>query len=741
MAKLKLIVFIIGLTLLTFSALKAVEVDTVGLKIIPDRVNEEMKIDAELTESVWSKTPINEEFVSFSPVFGESVPQKTTVWAAYDSDNLYFAFKCTDPEPSKIKASMSQRDRIFRDDMICVTIDAIGNRQSSYEFYVNPFGIQADALNSASSGTDTHPDFVWKSAGKLTDFGFQVEMCIPLKSISCKSGKEVEMRMLFIRQISRLGMVVSWPKFKPGQTDFNSMTSAIYKDLRAGLKLDILPNFVFSSNKERATDTQWNKAEITKDFGLGIKYGITSSITADLAINPDFSQVESDAFQVEVNRRYPVFNTEKRPFFMEGAKTFDFGLTEYNYLQFGVMGAAIHTRRIVNPGWAAKLSGSAGNMNFGFLVANDRTPEQTWANIPDEDKDKDALWAIGRVKYNLGSDNSIGLLYSGSFLGDGRNNTIGTDLQYRIFKGLRFYANYLHTNTKYATDIESKSGNGFNSILQYISPKFNAWALYERYDKNFNMNSAFIDRIGISQGRLFLGPNFYTKIKGIKWIRKIQPWVLVKKLEDLYTDMDDTAFGGGVNVYFSNIGVMELSWHDEKEAWQYQDFRMRYFHFWLYTQMFKWLRTQVYFWTGDQIYYDPVDPFMGKGPRGILELTIEPTPNLRMVTEWTFNNLSRKSNNEKIFSINVFNFTATYQFNRYFLLRSVLRYNDYEKKLLTDLLASFTLIPGTVMHLGYGSIYENKNWVNNEWVPGMGYHLTNMKNSLFLKLSYLWQIK
>jgi hypothetical protein len=102
--------------------------------------------------------------------------------------------------------------------------------------------------------------------------------------------------------------------------------------------------------------------------------------------------------------------------------------------------------------------------------------------------------------------------------------------------------------------------------------------------------------------------------------------------------------------------------------------------------------------------------------------------------------LYRESDRQKLYSIDILNLLTTYQFNKYFFLRAALRYDNYQEKLLTDFLASFTLIPGTVIHLGYGSLYEKKAWENNQWVPGQGGFL-NMKNGLFFKVSYLWRIK
>jgi hypothetical protein len=271
---------------------------------------------------------------------------------AYDNQNLYFAFKCLDNEPNKIKTSISRRDTVASsDDSIGVVIDVMGNRQTSYEFYVNPDGIQEDGLTSAVNGWsyDTAPDFVWESAGKIVDDGYQVELCIPLESIRFKSGKEVKMGIMFARNISRLGKAGSWP-------------------------------------------------------------GI-------------------DAFQVLVNQRYPVFYTEKRPFFMEGMDVLDFGL-----ISQGMMVSAVHTRRIIDPAWAAKLSGTSGKMAFNLLVSNDNAPGLAWEGEVNPHVGEIAFWGIARAKYSLGSDNSLGILYSGRYFAGGKNTVLGADLQYRFLK-------------------------------------------------------------------------------------------------------------------------------------------------------------------------------------------------------------------------------------------------------------------------------------------------------------------
>ena len=256
--RIKLVFFIIGFIFLSMNFAQAVEWMQNGEIIIPDRTSEAIKIDGDLNEKAWSNAPISKEFLTFYPVYGDKLEQKTKIWMVYDSQNLYFGFMCYDTEPNKIKTSICQRDKMYNvDDWVGVIIDSMGNKQTCFEFYVNPSGIQTDFLNSASGGNNMEADFIWESASKITSEGYQVEMCIPLESIRFKSGKEVKMGVFFSRHISRLGAVGAWPEVKAGHTGFHAMVTAIYRGLKNRLKLEVLPNFTYSRNVERKSAGKW----------------------------------------------------------------------------------------------------------------------------------------------------------------------------------------------------------------------------------------------------------------------------------------------------------------------------------------------------------------------------------------------------------------------------------------------------------------------------------------------------
>jgi hypothetical protein len=685
-------------------------------------------IDGSLDEAIWRQAPISREFITFHPMVGRPLGLATDIWTAYSGKTLYFAFKCHDDRPGEIKTSIAKRDSSSQDDWIGVVLDPLDNRQSSVEFYVNPNGCQTDGLTSAVDGAnfDPSPDYVWESAGRIGADGYTVEMAIPLESLRYKSGERVRMGVIFMRHATRLGAMGAWPELKAGESQFNAMTGIEYRDLRKGLMLEVLPNFTVNRDRARASDGEWGKSEIDPLLGVSLKYGVTSSVTAEATIRPDFSQVESDAFQVEVNQRYPVFYVEKRPFFMEGTNAIDFGL-----VAGGMMSAAVYSRNIADPEWAAKVSGTAGKNLFAVLAADERRPEAV-------DGGGHAFWGIARFKRSLGSDNSIGILYSGRYAGEDRNSVLGADLQYRFFGKLRLTASGLFSSTQLPGGEKADSGLGLNAMLLYGVPALDASLAYERYSGDFAMASSFLMRRDFEQLQFLLGPNLTPRAG---WVKRVQPYVRGSLVHDLGTLLNDRLLKTGVNVYTRWSGTLKLEYRQGREAWNGASFRRNAAYMQASLRPWGWLSLGASANFGDRIYYDTLAPFAGRGRTLSFAATVQPGVRINLGLELLHDALDRRpaDGGGRVYALNIANLTAAYQFNRFFLVRGALRTNDYERNLATDLLASFTLIPGTVVHLGYGSLYEDREWRKETWQPGNG-RMLNMKNSLFFKVSYLWRV-
>ncbi len=711
--------------------------------LYPTHIEEKPKIDGILDEEIWQTQPLDEDFISYAPHMGEKLPYKTHVWTAYDSKNLYFAFMCFDPEPQKIKTSLARRDTIRYDDTVGLSLDNLGTQEHAWALFVNPNGIQMDMQDSAIGSTDRDPDLVFDSAGKITDKGYQVEVCIPLRSINYKSGKDIKMGILFWRFIPRHGIRASWPEVVPGGGVFHTHTSIVYKKLKRTVKLELLPNYVYGSSRERETPENWGDKDTFKGFGIGIKYGLTSSLTADIAINPDFSQVESDSYQVEVNRRYPIFFSEKRPYFMESVGIFEFFTVPTGYYYGGFLPYPVNTRRIVDPAWSAKVTGTIGKATIGILTAGDEHPGLTWSWGVNPNEGKSAFWGIARGRYNLGKDNYIGFLYSGrNFAGD-YNRVYGADVLYRPWKTSRFNASFLYST--FSTDDSNDDGNSgnYNLTYTYRTKTLSLQTSFEHIGTDFRMDSSFMARTGVNNVMGMAGYYFTPKFKKFNWLKLIVPTLWVNYLHDLNTKMDDYTVALMVNTYFSKGAYAGFRFTDMRESWQGKAFHLDHMIVFGQVQLTKWLRLHLEYTWGDSVYYEGDPAYIGKGVVIAGYLDFAPSEKFRLHLNYDHSGL--KKDGQQIYSHTTYNSLLTYQINKYLTLRNILRYCTCHERLLTDFLVSFSLIPGTVVHAGYGALYENR-----EWQPGVGGNagtwasmrgtMHHVKRSFFLKLSYRWRL-
>ncbi|MCP5107843.1 MAG: hypothetical protein GY950_30930 [bacterium] len=707
--------------------------------LYPKMTNVKPKIDGELDEEIWKTKPLERDFGSYSPHVGETLPYKTLIWMSYDKENLYFAFLCLDPEPGKIRTAYRKRDSIFDDDWVGISLDSLGTKQTAWALMVNPNGVQGDILDSAVSGSHDSPDLVWESAGKVTDKGYQVEIGIPLRSIGFKGGEEVKMGVLFWRYVVRLGIRACWPKYLPGNKVFGTHTSIIYKDIKKPLTLNLLPNIVYGSNKQRESRDQWGDTDVFKGVGLDIEHALTSSIKGGVTINPDYSQVESDTFQVEVNQRYPLFYAEKRPFFMDMHDIFDF----YT-IRFGAgswlrtyLPNAVHTRRIVDPLWGAKLNGNFGKFAFGILSAGDEQPGQTWESGVNPNEGKKAFWGIARAKYSLGKDSYIGALYSGrEFAGD-YNRVFGVDGLYRFLTYHRINASFLRST---APEINPGDGNNnnFNLSYDFQNTATQVQAAFQHIGSDFRMDSSFVTRRGLNDAQIFVAHNILPKFKKFNFLKVVRPGIQYQHLHDLSTGMDDSTLRLFLITFFAKTASAWVNYYDKKESWQGETFDMTQVNAGIMGTVTKWLLFQLDFMWGDKIYYGGDPAFKGKWFDVWALLDMQPSTKLNLRFVYQHSNLSKDG--QKIYNVNILSSSNTYQFNKRLFFRAIIQYNDYQKRLITDLLASYTLNPGTVLHIGYGGLYEGREWMDNKWAYGQQYNLLHVKRSFFAKVSYLWRL-
>jgi hypothetical protein len=687
-------------------------------------------IDGVLDDEIWQgPATVSDHFISYWPHQGEPLPYLTEVWAAHDEHNLYFAFRAHDPEPAKIKTSITKRDNIVPEDWVGVLVNTSGNRQAGYGFYSNPSGIQYDELVTAN-GEDFDPDWVWSSDAQMLDDGYSVEFHIPLQSIVYPSGDDVHMCLTFFRKISRLGYVTSWPTIVEGSNSLRAAIDAVYPRLETKMRFEVLPSATYSSFWTREAPDRWSSADDDGELGVDLSLGITSSVSTDLTINPDFSQVESDTFQILVNQRFPVFFEEKRPFFMELGNQFDLARDGSSNLL-----TAVHTRRIVDPSWGTKARAEWGDLSLGLLVAEDELLDGMAQDEADE-----PVYVVGRMKYSLGGDSFAGVLYSGREQGDGYNRTLSADLFYNLANDHTVRANALYTEScDDAPDAPTRDGFAYHASYTYASRRLAGNLTAEHFDQDFQMDTAFYNRTGFTSYAGYIGPSFYPTGRW-QWIDRIRPTVGLSYLEDEASGLDEHDLMLSLAMRFPAQTSLDASYHRFQEVWSNHALEGEYGDLRAGSQVTNWLRLDLYTRIGDRSLYDPAEPLVGQSQMYRLSSTLQLSHKISQFVQYTYQDLRHPVTDDTLYDVGISTSRTTYQMNRYLFFRLTAQHDSSRDVVLGDFLISFTFIPGTVLHLGYGTLLEDRYWQDDRWLPGHPKgSLRETSRSVFFKASYRWR--
>jgi hypothetical protein len=695
-------------------------------------------IDGTLDDTVWQGPELKTgAWGSYNPLHGEAIPQQTRVWIAYDDRYMYIAFRCDDPDAARIKTSITRRDNIWSDDWVGLSLDALGTGQVAYHMMVNPSGVQLDMLQTNSGGEDSSPDWVWDSAGRVDATGYTVEIRLPLQSIRFKGGDVARMGVLFWRRVSRTGVSVSWPQLKPNEWVFQHHAPLVFDRLRGRSTREAIPSVTYAGSEARSTPSAWGAFDSTAAVGLSGKFGLTSTITVDATVNPDFSQVESDAFQVEVNQRFPIFFSEKRPFFMEGAGLFNLaGVGDGD----GNMVSAVHTRRIVDPIVGGKVTGSVGRTTFGVLTAVDQAAGR---DLEDGDPlaGRDRVFTVGRAQTTIGGPGSfVGALVSTTSQGPASNVVGGADVSLRKrgsslqMSGMALYSS--------ATAADGSRTQGLATLWTggMSSRRYDAFGQVEHYDRDFQMDSAFYNRTGFTSGWGFGALSFYPpSTSRFKFIRRVVPFVFVQGGRDRVQNGTDLLAVSGIRFHTSRQGFVRADYLGGHEPWAgraYQRGRWRAFG---NAQVFRWLRAGGNVNRGYATYYDDVDPFQGHS-RGLSAFaTFQPNARLSQSLEWQRIDFDRADTRAEVYGLTIVNARTTYQFSRRLYARLIAQHDTSAHRLLLDALGSYELRPGTVFFAGYGALRERRAYENGEWRTDELSPLRESRRGLFLKASYLYR--
>jgi hypothetical protein len=260
----------------------------------------------------------------------------------------------------------------------------------------------------------------------------------------------------------------------------------------------------------------------------------------------------------------------------------------------------------------------------------------------------------------------------------------------------------------------------------------------EHFDRDFQMDTAFYNRTGFTGAWFYASPNFYPKSGQNFWMQRVSPFMFAKFARDRVQEADEYFFNSGLRFSLTRQGFLNIFHNRGREAWRGRRWRAGDTGIYAQQQVLRWLNLYGEIMNGPSVFFDFDNPFQGEERFLSGGFTLQPNQNLSQSIDYSNVRFQRESTGEEIFNVNIVNSRTTYQFNRNFLVRFLAQYDSSVRRVLTDALASYELVAGTVFHAGYGSLYERRIGENNAFVPvDRGQKYLSVNRGLFFKASYV----
>ena len=757
-------------------------------RVKPPRLDESgSTVDGNLDEGQWKEAALLTGFSQFSPVDGIPAEDSTEVYVWYSATAIHFGIRAFEPHGAP-RATLAARDRIDSDDNVQLLLGTFNDGRQAMVFGVNPLGVQMDGMLVESNAArqndfmakatsrdqaDLSPDFVFQSKGRLTPWGYEVELRIPFKSMKYPATAEQTWGLNIVRMVQHSRHEDSWTPAKRATLSFLRQSGALegLTELHRGLVVDVTPEITQRTSGAPAIagsgTRAWDYAAGDPQVGATVRWGITNNMTLNATANPDFSQVESDAGQFVFDPRQSLYFPEKRPFFLEGTEQF---ATPHNL---------VYTRQIVQPVAAAKLTGKTSGVNVALLSAVDRNTDTRFGRV-------NPLFNIVRLQRDLGGTSRVGMTYTGRVAGEGYNH-VG-DVDGRWVRGIySMQGQYARSWTRDGV-VARRAAPLWSAVASR-----NGRALGIRYsidgvDERFRTQSGYIGRGGLvavgldhrltytaPQGRWLetfsFSPVLYGRwryrqfVNGKDALEKLLHFNLAATMRGgwqgsfaLLTESfgyDPALYaryrilrGPGDTIAFRGTArIPNQDWVLSASTPEWQKLSANALYLWGHDEnFFEWQSANIIFAT--------------------YGLTLRPSQKLRVEGTYQVQTFKRRSDASYVGEFRIPRLKMEYQIDRALFVRLVGEYDSgvtdslrddgrtglpilvgnaltarsVESTFRGDFLFSYQPVPGTVFFLGYGSSYADVSdsprpysFPRSLGMPGY----TRMNDALFVKASYL----
>ena len=715
----------------------------------PPRTATPPDIDGRLDDVAWRTAATITEFTQQAPLEGAPATEDTDVYIAYDSDHLYFGFHLHYADPSIMRANRVDRDTSWADDLITIYIDTFLDQQRAYDFDLNAYNVQGDGIvNTSGGGTRGFPippadrtwDALFHSATNIVADGYIAEMAIPLKSLRYPQrgpGEPHRWGFQIVREIKGKNEENAvWAPMSRDVAGFHRQMGLMegMTDFSTSRNLEFLPTFtgIDFGSLDRSSGG-WNDLGMNPEAGLNVKYGVTSNLTADFTLNPDFSQIESDQPQIEVNQRFPLFFSELRPFFVEGAEIFDLpGPVTF-----------VHTRTIVDPTWGAKLTGKAGRFTIGLLSAEDQAP----GNVGDVD---DPLFGetaqnfIGRVKYDVYSESHLGAVFTDRSFMDSSSRLGGVDGSFRLSRTMSTNFRLIESRHR-DLEAEERSGHIYDASITSNGRNLRWFAAAYELTPDFRTDVGFARRVDQRRVISNMGYRWWPESWLINWGPQLsygRNWNFDRVLEDENT-------GVGLNFDFAKSIRFSADVQRDMERFGGIDFPKTQVSVNGGVSSSRAFSVNASYRRGDEVFYDWDNPWLGHGDTARFNVTVRPLARLSSQLGVNTSRLTdlRGGSAERVFDVQIYRAQSVLTFTDRLLMRNITEYNTFDKDLDFNVLFTYRVNAGTVFYIGYDDHYRQADRLYGD-PDGDGFDerlfftsdLRRTNRAIFTKIRYLFRL-
>ncbi|MBI5216546.1 MAG: carbohydrate binding family 9 domain-containing protein [Ignavibacteriae bacterium] len=537
--KRKFRIFIYSPLLWVFLFLISVTAQEQEKNVIAYRVSSPISLDGKLVEPDWDFSTFISDFKQFDPEEGEEPTERTAIKILYDNDALYIGVKCFDSEPSAIEKQITRRDRTSQADRFSVIIDSYHDHNTAFLFSGSVSGVVSDGILSHDGLVyDVQWDAVWDFETRTDDEGWTGEFKIPFSALRFSEQRsEYVWGINFRRFIARKKETVEWVMVKRSETPPGTISSVSkmghltgMSGIKPPIHLSLLPYGIAKQSFLSKPAPFPHQSNTEVNAGLDMKYGISNNFTLDLAINPDFGQVEVDQSVLNLTvfeTRYP----EKRPFFLDGSPMFNFGnLFDNRSLQM------FYSRRIGKKPLApygtpssghffaeepqtttilgaGKLTGrTEGGLSIGLLTALTEQEEGVEENLNGNRLspivfERQASYNVLRLKQDFSNQNSLGFMATGAFK-EKRFPSVSSGIDWKLKFDEGAYAFDGYVAGSLITPAPDKQQTGTAGRIGLGKLEGQHWLAFSFYD--FSTKNFFINDLGFySQPREHGG---YTQV-------------------------------------------------------------------------------------------------------------------------------------------------------------------------------------------------------------------------------------